>query len=269
MDVPDILKKIIAVKREEVKRLRAATPVSELVRMAGDAPPPRGFLSALQNKKAAGQVGLIAEVKKASPSKGIIREDFDPVWIAERYTAGGASCISVLTDEQFFQGSLEFLRQVRASVDTPLLRKDFTISRLHLYEARASGADAVLLIAACLEPAQLHDLHDEAQSIGLDVLVEIHDEAEWDAVLCAGPAPPLVGINNRDLRTFEVSLETTMRVGPRVVEAGSLLVAESGIFTQEDVRLLQDAGASAILVGESLMRQPDPGTAAKALLGIA
>jgi indole-3-glycerol phosphate synthase len=234
----------------------------------GAAGAPRGFLAALQAHVKSRGLGLIAEVKKASPSKGIIREDFDPVWIAERYAEGGASCLSVLTDEKFFQGSLEYLRNVRSAVSLPALRKDFVIESYQLFEARAAGADCVLLIAACLDPHLLADLHAEAvEECGLDVLVEIHDEREWEAVVNAMPAPPpMAGINNRNLHDFTVTLETTRRVAPEVTGAGSFLVAESGIFTPADVAFVKEAGAGAILVGESLMRQKDPGEAARELL---
>lgn len=265
--IPDVLQRIIAVKEQELAALRSRTTLGALRSQAVDAAPPRGFLAALKRRTATGRVGLIAEVKKASPSKGIIRADFDPVWIAQRYQAGGADCLSVLTDEQFFQGSLDYLRAVRAAVALPLLRKDFTIDRIQLYEARAAGADAILLIAACLEPAHLADLHAEAVSIGLDVLVEVHDADEWQGVVGAGLTPPLGGINNRNLRDFTVTLDVTRDVAPAMLAAGTYLVAESGIFTPADVAQVRANGAAAILVGESLMRQPDPGEAARALVG--
>lgn len=267
MEIPDILKKIIETKREEVAALKASAAIGELKARAADAPPPRAFLKALKSRaEETGHPALIAEVKKASPSKGVIREDFDPVWIARRYAAGGAACLSVLTDEKFFQGSLKYMEAVRAALSLPVLRKDFIIDRAQLHEARAAGADCILLIAACLEPAALHDLHEEARAIGLDVLVEIHGRGEWEGIITAGKAPPLVGINNRDLRDFSVSLETTRELAPDVLKHRSLLVAESGIFTPEDVATLKKAGATAILVGESLMRQTDPGQAAADLL---
>lgn len=266
-NVPDVLKRIIEVKHQELAALRSRTSEEELRARARDAGPTRGFFAALKRRAdVSGHVALIAEVKKASPSKGVIRADFDPVWIAQRYAAGGADCLSVLTDEQFFQGSLDYLRAVRQAVRQPLLRKDFTIDRLQLYEARGAGADAVLLIAACLEPTHLLELHDEAEQLGMDVLVEIHDEAEWEGIRAVGGKPRLVGVNNRDLRSFSVSLDVTARLAPTVLETGAVLVAESGIFTPADVAVLRNAGARAILVGESLMKQPDPGKAASELL---
>jgi indole-3-glycerol phosphate synthase len=264
MPAPTILQKIVEVKRAELEALAARESFDSLRARMADAPAPRGFLAALLRRTE--RVALIAEVKKASPSKGVIRADFDPVWIAQRYAAGGADCLSVLTDEQFFQGSLDYLRAVRAAVELPILRKDFTIDSLQLYEARAAGADAILLIAACLDPHHLVDLHSEAQSIGLDVLVEIHDREEWDALLAAGARFPLVGVNNRNLHTFDVTLDTTKHLALPVLESAELLVAESGIFTPQDVAELRAVGAGAILVGESLMRQPDPGLAARSLL---
>jgi len=263
-----ILDRIIEVKREELAALRQRTTVQALRYAAARADAPRGFVDALRRAaQIDGRMGLIAEVKKASPSKGIIREDFDPVWIAQRYEAGGASCLSVLTDEQFFQGSLEYLRAVRRAVSLPIIRKDFTIDSLQILEARAAGADAILLIAACLEPAHLADLHEEARGLGLDVLVEIHNEEEWAGLVATGVRFPLVGVNNRNLHTFEVSLETTERLAKSVLSSADILVAESGIFTPADVRRLHACGARAILVGESLMRQSDPGEAARTLLG--
>lgn len=266
MGVPDILQNIIEVKRDEVARLKARVTVESLREQSGAWSKTRGVLDALRRQSAGGDMALIAEVKKASPSRGVIRADFDPVWIAERYCDGGATCLSVLTDQQFFQGRLDFLASIRASVPLPLLRKDFTIDRIQLYEARAAGADAILLIAACLEPGLLRELHDEAVAIGLDVLVEIHDEREWEGILASGLTPPLVGVNNRNLHDFTVTLETTEILGPMVTAGGSVLVAESGIFTPADVDRLSLAGASAILVGESLMKDSDPGAAARRLM---
>ncbi len=267
MSVPDILKKIIEVKKTEVEALKRRTSREELAEQVSTMRPTRGFRKKIVSRaEKSGDVALIAEVKKASPSKGIIREDFDPIWIAERYKEGGAACLSILTDRQFFQGELAYLGIIRKVVNLPLLRKDFMIDSLQLYEARTAGADAILLIAACLDPYHLHDLHEEALSLGLDVLVEIHDEMEWEAILSAGAPPPLVGINNRNLRDFTLTLETTERLGPMVTASGSALVAESGIFTRADVTRLKAAGASAILVGESLMKEDDPGEAARKLL---
>ncbi|MCC6545937.1 indole-3-glycerol phosphate synthase TrpC [Candidatus Sumerlaeota bacterium] len=265
----DILKKIIAVKRDEVAALHRGCTRAQLIDQGTTAGVPRGFRKAIIAKATAtGNAALIAEVKKASPSKGIIRADFDPVWIAQKYEAGGAACLSVLTDRQFFQGDLAFLRQIRERVKLPLLRKDFIIDSLQLYEARAAGADAVLLIAACLSSQQLQELHGEATSIGLDVLVEVHDEQEWEGILAAGDAPPLAGVNNRNLRDFSVTLETTEHLAPLITASGTALVAESGIFTPQHVERLRKCGASAVLVGESLMREDDPGAAARRLMSV-
>lgn len=263
--VPDILKKIIEVKKDEVAFLRKRPGAAALIEMASSAPEPRGFLRAL--READNTPALIAEVKKASPSKGVIRGDFDPVAIAEAYERGGATCLSILTDESFFQGRLDYIGQILGSVSLPLLRKDFTIDSLQIVEARAAGADAILLIVACLDPSELADLHHRATELGLDVLVEFHDEKEWEAVAATGLKPPLCGINNRNLRDFSVSLETTARLAPAILETGALLVAESGIFTPGDVRLVEKHGAQAILVGESLMRQEDVEAATRHLLG--
>lgn len=263
----DILEKIIAVKRDEVAQLRRSSSSEQLLDAIALIEGTRGFRRRVVSKaEKSGNAALIAEVKKASPSKGIIREDFDPVWIAQRYKEGGAACLSVLTDRHFFQGDLSFLKQIRERVRLPLLRKDFIIDSLQLYEARAAGADAVLLIAACLSPRHLHELHEEAMSIGLDVLVEVHNEEEWEGILAEGHAPPLAGVNNRNLRDFSVTLETTERLAPLITASGTTLVAESGIFTPADVSRLRACGATAILVGESLMRQQDPGEAARQLL---
>lgn len=267
MSVPDILKQIIDVKRDELEALKWRTSLPGLRARAADAPAPRGFLNALKRQAATNGVALIAEVKKASPSKGIIRADFDPVWIATRYAGGGAACLSVLTDEKFFQGSLEYLVSIHQAVDLPIIRKDFIIDEMQILEARAAGADAILLIAACLDPERLFELHRATQDLGMDALVEIHDKDEYDRLLAAGAfSPPLIGINNRNLRTFDVTLETTRTLGPLVVERQSFLVAESGIFTPTDVAAVREAGAKAILVGESLMKQPDPGEAARTLM---
>lgn len=265
--VPDILKKIIDVKKEEVAVLKQRPGAAALVEMAGSGPPPRPFLDALRRAtKSNGRPALIAEVKKASPSKGVIREDFDPVAIASAYERGGATCLSVLTDVNFFQGRIDYLGQILGTVSLPLLRKDFIIDTIQLLEARAAGADAILLIAACLDPAELVDLHHQATELGLDVLVEFHDEDEWERVVATGFTPPLCGINNRNLRDFTVSLEVTARLAPAIVKTGALLVAESGIFTPGDVRELARHGAGAILVGESLMRQEDVEAATRELL---
>ncbi|MCU0879144.1 MAG: indole-3-glycerol phosphate synthase TrpC [Pirellulaceae bacterium] len=256
-----ILDKIVDTKREEIARARAAMPLERLRDQLADAPPIRDFFAPLA---ADGPIRLIAEVKKASPSKGVIRPDFDPVAIARDYAAGGATCLSVLTDEVYFQGRLDYLRQIRAAVELPLLRKDFILDTYQLVEARVAGADAVLLIAECLDDCQLRKLHNEAIELGLVPLVEFYEEANLPRVLEAGAQ--LVGVNNRDLRTFEVDLEHVVRMR-RLVPAETVLVGESGIHTREDVLRLEMAGIDAMLVGESLMRQADVRTAVRQLLG--
>ncbi len=268
MPPPDVLRTIMQAKHAELETLRAKG-LSEFRSRARDTPPPRDFTAPLRAaaKDKTRPPALIAEIKKASPSKGVIREDFDPARIAEQYAEGGAACLSVLTDREFFQGQLEYLPQARRTAGLPALRKDFTLDRIQLYEARAAEADAVLLIAACLDPFHLLDLRYEAEEeLGMAVLVEIHDEEEWQALLAAGPAPALVGINNRSLRDFSVTLETTEQLAPPVLESGALLVSESGIFTAADVSRVRRAGAASILVGESLMRQQDVAQATRQLL---
>ncbi len=256
-----ILDKIVDTKREEIARARVAMPLERLRDQLADAPPICDFFAPLA---ADGPIRLIAEVKKASPSKGVIRPDFDPVAIARDYAAGGATCLSVLTDEVYFQGRLDYLRQIRAAVELPLLRKDFILDTYQLVEARVAGADAVLLIAECLDDCQLRKLHNEAIELGLVPLVEFYEEANLPRVLEAGAQ--LVGVNNRDLRTFEVDLEHVVRMR-RLVPAETVLVGESGIHTREDVLRLEMAGIDAMLVGESLMRQADVRTAVRQLLG--
>jgi indole-3-glycerol phosphate synthase len=255
-----ILDEILAVKRSELAETRRRA--GELARRAASAPAPRGFRRALLARGGAPRV--IAELKRRSPSKGEIRADFDPVAIARAYEAGGAAALSVLTDERFFGGSLAVLEAVRAATALPLLRKDFVIDPVQIDEARAAGADAVLLIVAALAKPELEELHAHAVALGLDVLVEVHDEAELDAA--KGVGADLIGINNRDLRTFVTDLAVTERLAKRVPQ-GALVVAESGIFGPEDVARLQRAGAAAFLVGESLMREADPGRALRRLLG--
>lgn len=259
--MPTILDEIVASKRREVDDARRRMPIDELEIQASQAPPVRDFREALEGP---GPIRLIAEVKKASPSAGVIRPNFDPVGIARTYQAHGADCLSVLTDAPFFQGHLSYLARVRASVAIPILRKDFLIDEYQVVEARMAGADAVLLIAEILDDAQLSSLLARARSLGMTALVELHDEANLDRVLAAGA--DLVGINNRDLSRFETDLELTFRLRPRVPE-GVLLVSESGIRTRADVERLEAAGVDAILVGESLMRAPDIGRAVEELLG--
>jgi indole-3-glycerol phosphate synthase len=254
----DILRRIVAVKHDEVAAARLACPLAVLRKRAEDLPPPRDFAGALRARLAAGQAAVIAEVKKASPSKGVLREHFVPAEIAASYEAGGAACLSVLTDAPFFQGSAAYLQQARAACSLPVLRKDFMVDEYQIVEARAMGADAILLIAACLDDAQMADLEACAQALGLGVLVEVHDGEELERALKL--ATPLVGINNRDLRTFEVRLETTLTLLPRV-PADRLLVTESGILAQADVRRMRAAGVHSFLVGEAFMRAPVPGQA--------
>ncbi|ASS75433.1 indole-3-glycerol-phosphate synthase [Tumebacillus algifaecis] len=244
-----ILDKIVAVKREEVAMYASNFDLSRVTEEIAGLPVTRGFEQALRKSDA--YIALIAEVKKASPSKGIIRPDFDPVTIAEIYARSGANCLSVLTDEQFFQGHADYLRNVRAAVDLPLLRKDFIIDEKQIYESRLLGADCILLIAAILSTAQMQEYLELATLLGLDVLTEVHDEAEVERALEAGAG--LLGVNNRDLRDFTVDLGTTARLA-EMVPAGTLLVSESGIVTFEDVKQVKAAGAGAILVGETLMR---------------
>lgn len=259
--MPTILDQIVATKRSEIARAKTAIPEAELRARLDDAPPIRNFFAPL----AAGHpIRLIAEVKKASPSKGVIRADFDPVAIARQYEKHGATCLSVLTDAPYFQGSLDYLREIRAAVSLPLLRKDFILDPYQLVEARLAGADAVLLIAECLEDCHLRSLFNAAVELGMAPLVEIYEEANLSRVFDAGAT--LIGINNRDLRTFHVDLERTLRLRPRVPDQ-CVLVAESGIETRADVLRLEAAGVDAMLVGERLMREPDIGDAVDRLLG--
>lgn len=258
----DILEKILARKREEVVERRAVSTLADLAARAADAPPVRGFAAAIERRIAAGDPAVIAEVKKASPSKGVIRADFRPDEIARSYEQGGAACLSVLTDSEFFQGADEYLVAARASCALPVLRKDFTIDPYQVYEARVLGADCVLLIVAALEDAQLAELAGLALDLGLDVLVEVHDSDELERAIQV-PAP-LLGINNRSLRSFEVSLDNTLSLR-EVVPGDRRLVTESGIHTRADVEKMRAAGVDAFLVGEAFMRQPEPGQALRSL----
>jgi indole-3-glycerol phosphate synthase len=254
----DILNKIVAVKREEVA---AALTKKSLAAMRADAESrvlTRDFEGAMRAKIAAGQAAVIAEIKKASPSKGVLRADFIPADIAQSYAEHGAACLSVLTDKQFFQGSVDYLKQARASCDLPVLRKDFMVDAYQVYEARAMGADAILLIAACLDDAQMADLEAIARSLDMAVLVEVHDREELTRALKLKTR--LVGINNRNLRTFDVTLQTTLDMLPDV-PADRLLVTESGILRAEDVKRMRDANVHAFLVGEAFMRAAEPGEA--------
>jgi indole-3-glycerol phosphate synthase len=260
----DILERILAVKREEIALSKARHPGLALRAQAQAASPPRGFASALQGCVAQGRAAVIAEVKKASPSKGVLRDPFEPAQIARSYELGGAACLSVLTDERFFQGSAAYLQQARAACALPVIRKDFIIDAHQVWEARAMGADAILLIVACLEDAQMADLEAQALALGMDVLVEAHDGVELERALRL--KTPLVGINNRNLRSFEVSLETTLGLLSQV-PAGRLLITESGILGPGDVQRMRSAGVHGFLVGEAFMRAPEPGTALASLFG--
>ncbi|HEY9223401.1 MAG TPA: indole-3-glycerol phosphate synthase TrpC [Variovorax sp.] len=258
----DILKKIVAVKHEEIAAARKRSPLEAVRFDAESRVLSRDFVGALRGKIVRGQAAVIAEVKKASPSKGVLRADFIPADIAQSYAEGdgtiSAACLSVLTDRQFFQGSVDFLKQARASCDLPVLRKDFMVDAYQIYESRAMGADAVLLIAACLDDAQMKDFEAIALGLGMAVLVEVHDGAELDRALKL--KTPLIGVNNRNLRNFEVTIQTTLDLRSRV-PAERLLVTESGITSREDVARLRAADIHAFLVGEAFMRAPEPGEA--------
>jgi indole-3-glycerol phosphate synthase len=256
-----ILDDIVAYKKEELAATKLKTTLSEIKQRVTGEGPTRGFAQALSQGE---NIRLIAEVKKASPSRGVIRADFDPVKIAEQYQESGAACLSVLTEKKFFQGDLAYLGQIRKHVDLPLLRKDFIIDEYQIHEARAFGADAILLIAACLERGQMQEYLGIAAELGLDVLVESHTYKELDKSLLAGAV--LVGINNRNLMTFEVTLQTTLDLLKDIPD-DRVVVSESGIRTRDDVVMLQKAGVDAILVGESLMREQDIGKKVKELLG--
>ncbi|MBP6220253.1 indole-3-glycerol phosphate synthase TrpC [Limnohabitans sp.] len=260
----DILDQIIAVKREEVAAAQKQKPMAVVRADAESRVLTRDFEGAMRAKIAAGQAAVIAEIKKASPSKGVLRAEFIPADIAQSYAEHGAACLSVLTDKQFFQGSVDFLKQARASCDLPVLRKDFMIDAYQVYEARAMGADAILLIAACLDDAQMADMEAVARSLDMAVLVEVHDRAELDRALKLKTR--LVGINNRNLKTFEVSLQSTLDLLP-CVPADRLLVTESGIQTVEDVKRMREAKVHAFLVGEAFMRAAEPGEALAKLFG--
>jgi indole-3-glycerol phosphate synthase len=258
----DILNKIVAVKHEEIAAARKKRPLEMVREDAESRVLTRDFEGALRKKVAAGQAAVIAEIKRASPSKGVLREDFIPADIAQSYAEGdgkvSAACLSVLTDKQFFQGGTDYLKQARASCDLPVLRKDFMVDPYQVYESRAMGADAILLIAACLDDAQMADLEAIALGMNMAVLVEVHDRAELQRALKL--RTPLLGINNRNLRTFDVTLQTTLDLLPEV-PADRLLVTESGILGREDVIRMRAAGVHAFLVGEAFMRAPEPGLA--------
>jgi indole-3-glycerol phosphate synthase len=262
----DILAKILAVKAEEVATARQMRSEAELLREAQARQDVRGFAQSIEDNIAQGKPGVIAEIKKASPSKGILRENFNPAEIASSYAAHGAACLSVLTDVQFFQGSHDNLRLARAACPLPVLRKDFVIDPYQIISARAMGADCVLLIVAALSSTQLRDMEDVALGLGMDVLVEVHDAKDLDTALSL--KTPLLGINNRNLRTFETKLQNTLDLLP-LVPAGKRVVTESGILKPEDVQLMRSHGVHAFLVGEAFMRAPEPGVELARLMGTA
>ena len=260
----DILARILTTKAEEVIAAQLARPLEAVERDARDATPPRGFAAAIRDQIAAGRAAVIAEIKRASPSKGVLRPEFDPAAIAASYARAGATCLSVLTDRPFFQGAPEFLVEARNACLLPVLRKEFIVDEYQVAESRALGADAVLLIVAALDDARLAALEACARDYGMDVLVEVHDARELDRALAL--ATPLVGINNRNLRTFNVSLQTTIELLPKIPE-GKIVVTESGILARRDVAQMRRHGVNAFLVGEAFMRAPDPGEALTALFG--
>lgn len=263
-DAPDILQRILARKVEEIDERNRRVGLRELGQQVAAAPPLRGFIGNLKSRLAAGQAAVIAEIKKASPSRGVLREDFDPGQIAASYARGGAACLSVLTDADFFMGADAYLKQARAACALPVLRKDFTIDPYQVYEARVMGADCILLIVAATGDAMLRELYQLAVHLGMDVLVEVHSAAELERAL-ALPAP-LLGINNRNLRTFETSLDTTLGLLDRVPD-DRIVVTESGIHTPADVALMRSHGVHAFLVGEAFMKAGEPGEKLGELFG--
>ena len=263
-ETPTVLKKILARKAQEVADRKALVSVEQLKSQLQKTSAPRGFAKALQAKISAGESAVIAEIKKASPSKGVIREDFDPIEIAKSYELGGAACLSVLTDVDFFQGADQYLIDARAACDLPVIRKDFIIDEYQLYESRAMGADCVLLIVSALQPEELHSLHATALALGLDVLIEVHDQRELDIALAVDN--PMIGINNRNLHTFEVSLDNTFKLLDQIPK-NRIVITESGIHSGGDVELMRSNNVHAFLVGEAFMRCDNPGQQLKDFFG--
>ncbi|WP_224982468.1 indole-3-glycerol phosphate synthase TrpC [Geomonas agri] len=263
--VPDVLRKIVDYKQGELEQAMRAVPLNEIMdRLADIEDTPRGFQNAILNSLGSSWTPIIAEVKKGSPSKGLIRADFDPLQIAITYQDNGATCLSVLTDEHFFMGHLSYLALIREQVSLPLLRKDFIFDPYQIYQARAAGADAILLIAAMLDVPQLRDFHSLAKELSMDVLLEVHDEKELEMALQTDCS--MIGINNRDLRTFQVDIATSERLAAQI-PAGRIIVAESGINTRDEIVRLTEKGLHAFLIGESMMREPDVGAKLSELLG--
>lgn len=263
-ETPTVLKKILVRKAQEVADRKALVSVEQLKSQLQKTSAPRGFAKALQAKISAGESAVIAEIKKASPSKGVIREDFDPIEIAKSYELGGAACLSVLTDVDFFQGADQYLIDARAACDLPVIRKDFIIDEYQLYESRAMGADCVLLIVSALQPEELHSLHATALALGLDVLIEVHDQRELDIALAVDN--PMIGINNRNLHTFEVSLDNTFKLLDQIPK-NRIVITESGIHSGGDVELMRSNNVHAFLVGEAFMRCDNPGQQLKDFFG--
>ncbi len=263
-DTPTILKKILARKQQEIVERSNFRPMAQLLEQIASASAPRGFATALEAKLAVGQSAVIAEIKKASPSKGVIREDFDPAAIAKSYAKGGAACLSVLTDVDFFQGADRYLTMARAACDLPVIRKDFIVDPYQIYEARAMGADCILLIVSALNEEQLYQLHEVAITMGMDVLIEVHDVAELNTALKLDN--PMVGINNRNLHSFDVSLDNTFQLLEHIPK-GKIVITESGIHHRDDVVAMRENNVNAFLVGEAFMRSDEPGERLRELFG--
>jgi len=262
-NTPDVLKKILARKQQEISERSASVTIADLKQKITTASPVRGFVKAIQQKLAKGETAVIAEVKKASPSKGLLREHFVPAEIAESYQTGGAACLSVLTDKDFFQGSEQYLQEARAACDLPVIRKDFIVDVYQVYEARAIGADCILLIVAALDDTRLAELYQLANDLGMDVLVEVHDADELERALSLNLS--LVGINNRNLHTFETSLQNTVQLLDKI-PAGVVVVSESGLHKTDDIKMLKEHQVNTFLIGEAFMRCENPGQALKDLI---